>query len=85
MKPVLFLIFINDLPDSIRSVCRIFADDVKIYRQISDQLSDFLAFQDDLDSISEWSHGWQLAVSHDKCNVFHGNFHDECFPRVDGH
>ena len=30
LGPVVFLVFINDLPDSIRSVCRIFADDVKI-------------------------------------------------------
>ena len=48
LGPIPFLVFISDLPDSIRSVLRIFADDVKIYRPISDQVSVFLAFQDDL-------------------------------------
>jgi hypothetical protein len=31
LGPVLFTIFINDLPDCIQSSCKIFADDMKIY------------------------------------------------------
>ena len=30
LGPVLFTIFINDLPESLRSICKIFADDIKI-------------------------------------------------------
>ena len=85
MGPVLFLVFLNDLPDSIGSVCRIFADDAKIYRPISDAASDFPALQDHFDSSSEWSRAWQLGVAHDKSTVFQVNFHHQCFLRVDGH
>ena len=31
LGPILFTIFINDLPEAIKSICKIFADDTKIY------------------------------------------------------
>ena len=34
MGPVLFLIYINDLPDYGKSSCKIFADDTKIYAKV---------------------------------------------------
>ena len=33
LGPVLFTIFINDLPDEVNSFCKIFADDTKIYEK----------------------------------------------------
>ena len=56
LDPFLFLVFINGLPDSIQSPCKIFAEDVKIYRPIRYPVIDFLTLQDDLDSLSGWSH-----------------------------
>ena len=41
LGPVLFFIFINDLPDNIRSSVRLFADDCVLYRNIKSPLSDF--------------------------------------------
>ena len=49
LGPVLFLIFINDLLDNIRSSVRLFADDCVLYRNIH-SLQDCLALQEDLTS-----------------------------------
>ena len=38
LGPVLFLIFINDLPDNIRSSVRLFADDCVLFRNIKSPL-----------------------------------------------
>ena len=50
--PVLFLIFINDLPDNIRSSVRLFADDCVLYRNIKSPI-DCQILQNDLNSLSQ--------------------------------
>ena len=50
--PVLFLIFINDLPDNIRSSVHLFADDCVLYRNIKPPI-DCQILQDDLNSLSQ--------------------------------
>ena len=47
LGPVHFLVFINDLPDNIRSSFRLFADDCVLYRNIRTP-SDCLILQDAL-------------------------------------
>ena len=60
--PLLFIIFINDLPDCVKSAIKIFADDTKIYREIKDQ-SDIKQLQYDIDSLKKWSRDWQLLFN----------------------
>ena len=57
LGPLLFLLFINDLPDKIASKTRLFADDCIVYRQIKDQ-SDCKALQEDLNRLAEWETKW---------------------------
>ena len=47
LGPILFLVFINDLPASIRSSSRLFADDCVVYREIRSD-NDCQILQDDL-------------------------------------
>ena len=54
---VLFLLFINDLPDNIRSSVRLFADDCVLYRNIH-SLQDCLTLQEDLTSLGQWEADW---------------------------
>ena len=35
LGPVLFVVFINDMPNSVLSTCNRFADDTKVYREIN--------------------------------------------------
>ena len=65
--PVLFLIFINDLLDNIRSSVRLFADDCVLYRNIH-SLQDCLTSQEDLISLGQWEADWQMNLNAAKCH-----------------
>ena len=68
--PLLFLIYINDLLDEVSSNGKLFADDSKIYRKISN-LIDRELLQKDLDKLRDWSQKWLLEFNESKCKVMH--------------
>ena len=68
--PVLFVVFINDMPNSVLSTCNMFADDTKVYKEINNP-EDHKALQLDLDRMNEWSHRWQLPFNETKCKCMH--------------
>ena len=35
LSPILFLIYINDLPVEIKSICKIFADDTSLFSKVA--------------------------------------------------
>lgn len=63
---ILFLIYINNLPDTITSSIRLFADDCVIYRNICEP-SDPSQLQTDLNTISAWCNTWLMKLNVDKC------------------
>ena len=67
LGPILFLIFINDLTDNIKSSVRLFADDCVLYRNIH-SLQDCLILQKDLDSLGLWEADWQMKFNVAKCH-----------------
>ena len=67
LGPVLFLIFIIDLPDNIRSSVRLFADECVLYRNIH-SLQDCLTLQEDLASLGQWEADWQMKFNVAKCH-----------------
>ena len=67
LGPILFLLFINDLPDSIKNQIKIFADDVKM---ITDPVQKD-STQRDLDTLCLWESVWLLKFNMDKCKVLH--------------
>ena len=60
MGPLLFLVFINDLPESVNSSVKLFADDCLLYRPIR-STSDSTKLREDLDKLEKWENDWQMA------------------------
>ena len=72
LGPVLFLLYINDLPNVLSpgTVCRLYADDCLIYRSIK-SIQDQLTLQTDLKALHEWSSTWGLSFNVSKCSMLH--------------
>jgi Reverse transcriptase (RNA-dependent DNA polymerase) len=70
INPLLFLPFVQDLPDWIMVSILMFADDTKLWSKIS-QESDSLALQQALDKLVEWTKLWGMRFNIDKCKVMH--------------
>lgn len=67
LGPLLFLLYINDLPDNIDSTLYMYADDTKVYREII-LPDDNRILQDDLNKMCKWSETWLLKFHPNKCN-----------------
>ena len=65
--PIKFLIFINDLPDNIRSSVCLFADDCVLYRNIY-SIQDCFILQEDLTSLGQWEADRQMKFNVAKCH-----------------
>ena len=67
LGPLLFLIYVNDISSNISSTLRMFADDTKVYRELSNMARGSEALQFDVDQLQSWASKWQLRFNPDKC------------------
>ncbi|CAH8868563.1 unnamed protein product [Trichobilharzia szidati] len=72
LSPLLFLIYVNEIPSVVNSSCLLFADDIKIWRALHDD-SDQLALQEDLNLLSDWCKHWALEINLNKSVVMHAS------------
>ena len=70
LGPVLFVCYINDMPDTISSLIYMYADDTKMANVVNEK-KDWKALQQDLRRLQEWSEKWQLILNSTKCKVMH--------------
>jgi len=68
LGPLLFLIFINDLPDNVTSQVRLFADDCLVYREVH-SYKDQENLQKDLDALENWTQLWGMKFNPSKCTI----------------
>ena len=66
--PLLFLMYVDELPTMMRNNMKLFADDSKLWCRIR-KIQDSLPLQRDLDVLMEWSRVWQLGFNIEKCKL----------------
>ena len=79
LGPILFLIFINDLPQEVISPLSLFADDSKFFSRIisernrteTNNANGNETLQEDLNKIKEWAIKWKMEFNIDKCKIMH--------------
>ena len=65
LGPLLFLIFINDLPDGIASLCKIFANDTSLFSKVYDIDISAKELNSDLEKIGKWAFQWKMQFNPD--------------------
>ena len=100
LGPLLFLVYINDLEDGIKSIVKFFADDTSIFSIVRDPFKSAEDLNHDLSIISKWAHQWKMSFNPDQSkqaeeiifsqkrkNVFHPPLYFNNFEvkRVDDH
>ena len=68
LGPLLFLCHINDLPNTVKSKVRLFADDCLLYREINCP-QDHVALQEDLKKLETWANDWGMKFNPKKCYI----------------
>ena len=67
---LLFIMYINYLPESVGGFCRLYADDNKIV-SIIENMESVMRLQERIDAVSEWTDKWLVWLNAKKCVVMH--------------
>ena len=67
LGPILFIMYVNDIPDIVKSNVWIFADDTKLFTTTDKTIT----LQEDLDNLIKWGELWELTFNVIKCKVIH--------------
>ena len=65
LGPILFLIYINDLPGRIKSMCKIFVDDTTLSSKLKDKSCSAVGLNSNLKIISNWAIQWKILFNPD--------------------
>ena len=61
LRPILFLIYINDITWKIESQCKLFADEMKVYKVLRNVHKDTQILQNDLNTLEQIMEQWMAA------------------------
>jgi hypothetical protein len=68
LGPLLFLLYVNDIPATLNCDVLMFADDIKIWKSI-ESVGDSIGLQGNLDALQDWSDIWLLPFNTSKCST----------------
>ena len=63
--PFLFLVYINDLPNELKSTVKLYAGDTSLFSIVRNKNESANIFNKDLLSISKWAHNWKMLFNSD--------------------
>ena len=66
LRPILFLVYINDLEEGVTGKILKFADDTKLFTKTK-EIGEKQNLQDDIDKLVTWSEKWQMLFNFGKC------------------
>ena len=75
LGPILFLVFINDLPEVILAFIKLFADDAKILGRVN-SIMQATTVQISLDNAVDWANIWEMKYHFKNCKHLHIGNHD---------
>ena len=67
LGPLLFILYVNDIPEIVKAKVKMYADDTKVYEDQTQCSS----LQLDLKRLEEWSRKWLLKFNELKCKVMY--------------
>ena len=65
LEPLLFLIYINNLSDGLKSECKVFADAISLFSVAHDTNTSASDFNEDLEKIGNWAFKWKMIFNSD--------------------
>ena len=65
MGPLLFFIYINDLPNGLSSNCKLFADNKSLFFVVHDVIISSFELNSHLAKISKWAFKWKMSFNPD--------------------
>ena len=65
LGPLLFIVYINDLPIELKSSTKIFADDTSLFAIVKDKNESTSTLNNDLLLLSKWAYNWKMLFNSD--------------------
>ena len=65
LGPLLFLIYINDLPNELKSNAKLFADDTSLFTIVQDKNKSPNMLNNNLRRIFKWAYNWKMLFNPD--------------------
>ena len=70
LGPLLFVLYIYDLPNGLASSTKMYADDSKIMATVNNE-SERQNLLENLLRVCEWSNTWLMSLNFEKCKILH--------------